>query len=127
MSGLDLQWAIVEVMGHKTFAGRIEEVEVCGAGMMRLDVPAVEGAPAFTKLLSPQSIYAINPTDEASARAAAERLRERPLDTYQLVAQPTTLRSLPSPRDDDYGEDDGPDDFDDDLESEPTGNPEVQF
>jgi hypothetical protein len=32
-------WAIVELMGHRRLAGYVREVELAGAGMLRLDVP----------------------------------------------------------------------------------------
>jgi hypothetical protein len=32
-------WAIVELMGHRRLAGYVQEVELAGAGMLRLDVP----------------------------------------------------------------------------------------
>lgn len=32
-------WAIIELMGHRRLAGYVQEVEVAGQGMLRLDVP----------------------------------------------------------------------------------------
>jgi hypothetical protein len=32
-------WAIVELMGHRTRAGHVSEVELFGAKMMRIEVP----------------------------------------------------------------------------------------
>lgn len=34
-----MSWAIVEVMGHRVYAGRIEEVTVAGVPMLRVHVP----------------------------------------------------------------------------------------
>ena len=87
-------WAIVEVMGHQTYAGRVTEQTVAGQAFVRIDVPAMkevladEGrrdppeVPAYTKLLGPSSIYAITPTSEEVARAAARKLRKEPISVY---------------------------------------------
>lgn len=32
-------WAILELMGHRRLAGYVREVELAGAGLLRLDVP----------------------------------------------------------------------------------------
>jgi hypothetical protein len=34
-------WAILELMGHRRLAGRVSEIEIAGAKMLRLDVPGV--------------------------------------------------------------------------------------
>ena len=71
------EWAIVEVMGHKQFAGHVTEQALGGASFVRVDVPEVkvgetrhhgeETLPAFTKLLGAGSIYAISPCTIRSA------------------------------------------------------------
>jgi hypothetical protein len=62
-------WGVVEVMGHKKYAGKLSEFVVGGTSFVRVDVPAVEGAHAqFCKLIGPGSVYCITPTDEATAR-----------------------------------------------------------
>lgn len=95
------EWAIVEVMGHRAFAGRVTEQAIGGASFIRVDVPQVAERQAFTKLLGAGSIYCITPCDEETAKRAAETLRSRP----------TELLSLPAPiaRDGDvYDEDEIP-------------------
>lgn len=37
-------WAILELMGHRRLAGYVREVEVAGAGMLRLDIPRLVSA-----------------------------------------------------------------------------------
>jgi hypothetical protein len=72
------QWAIVEVMGHKKYAGRVTEQQIAGHGMVRVDVPEVKVGeklqPEFTKLIGPASIYCITPVTEELARKAAARI-----------------------------------------------------
>ncbi len=63
------QWCVVEVMGHKKFAGRVTE----GAfGLVQVDVPEVklpgQTLPAFTKLFGAASIYCMTVCTEETAR-----------------------------------------------------------
>lgn len=108
-------WAIVEVMGHQTYAGFVTTEAFGGAVLFRVEVPEIpagepkelehtdyiEGAyrekgtvvkpaamPGFTKLIGAGSIYAITPCTEEAARL--QRLR--------LVGQPLQLVSLPVAR-----------------------------
>jgi hypothetical protein len=59
-------WAIVELMGHRQRAGQVSEVEICGAKMLRIDIPA-EPEP-ITEFYGGAAIYAIRPTSEEVAR-----------------------------------------------------------
>lgn len=70
--------AIVELMGHLRLAGYTTEVTIAGAGFLRVDVPDADGAVKATKYCSPQSIYAITPCDEATARRTANPPMWRP-------------------------------------------------
>jgi hypothetical protein len=88
------QWAIVEIMGHQRFAGRVSEQAVGGANFVRVDVPKNDEVDAFTKLFGPSSIYCITLVTEEVARAAAQGLRNRPVHVYdipQLRQQPLSL------------------------------------
>lgn len=79
-------WCVVEVMGHRRLAGRVTEVQIAGAGFLRVDVPDTEGedgARAFTQLLSPNSIYAITPVTEEVARELA-RLTVEPVAHWDV-------------------------------------------
>lgn len=77
-------WAVVDVMGHQRFVGRVTEQVVAGHGMVRVDVPAVGDRPAFTKLIGPGSIYAISPLGEETARAMIENTDQAPLSRYDV-------------------------------------------
>lgn len=77
-------WALVEVMGHSRYAGRVTEQAVGGCNFVRVDVPAFEGHPAFTKLLGQSSIFAITPVTEQVARGMAQQFRNSPVSVYDL-------------------------------------------
>lgn len=77
-------WGLVEVMGHSRYAGLITEQAVGGCNFVRVDVPASEGKPGFTKLLGQSSIFAITPTTEQIARGMAMNIRNAPINVYDL-------------------------------------------
>jgi len=82
------QWCIVELFGRQRFAGRVREVTLAGAGMWRLDVPAIGDAPAVTQFINPTAVYRLTPTTEAIARAMATRDRPEPVQRFELPAAP---------------------------------------
>lgn len=87
-------WAIVEVLGHQTYAGHVTEEVIAGAAFIRVDVPEysdtllnAEGpssitCPAFTKIIGPGSIYSITPVTEELARKARRGLSSPPISVY---------------------------------------------
>ncbi len=90
-------WAIVELFGHARIAGKVTEQQIGGASFIRVDVPEleirkdgcdltkaiqVERRAAFTRLFGPAAIYAITPTTEDVARAAAAALGPEPVHIY---------------------------------------------
>lgn len=83
------QWAIVEIMGRQTVAGLLTEQTIAGAGFLRIDVPTTSTQRAWSRLISPQAIYAITPVPEDIAMARAESLRVKPLTEWDL---PTEMR-----------------------------------
>lgn len=80
------EWAIVELLGHRRLAGHIQEVQLAGAGFLRLDIPAAGDDPARTQYIAPGSVYALHPTSEATARAAATSWRPEPISRWDLPA-----------------------------------------
>lgn len=64
------EWAIVEIFGHRSHAGRVREEERFGAKLLRIDVP-IKGDPAAngweTHFYGGSSIFSFTPTDEDSA------------------------------------------------------------
>lgn len=100
------QWCVVEIMGHRRFAGFVTEQVIGGTSFVRVDVPAVENfvigqreshgefLPAFSKLFGAGSIYCLTPCTEDTARAFAAQLRQRAFDVYEAPR-------LPAPETDD--------------------------
>jgi hypothetical protein len=83
------EWAIVEIMGHKRFAGRVTEQAIGGASFVRIDVPDIElktgdVLPAFTKLFGAASVYCISPTTKEAALAFAESIRAESFHRFEL-------------------------------------------
>ncbi|WP_436716584.1 hypothetical protein U8335_04005 [Roseiconus lacunae] len=78
------EWAIVDVMGHQRYIGKVTEQTVAGKGFVRVDVPAVDDRPGFTKLIGPASVHSISPVDESIARKMCETTRQTPIESYQL-------------------------------------------
>lgn len=77
-------WAIVEIMGHKRYAGHVGEQVVGGSSFVRVDVPEHGECQAFTKLFGAASIYCITPVSQDAARVAASKLEEQPLSEWDL-------------------------------------------
>lgn len=90
-------WALIEVMGHSRYAGRVTEQAVGGCNFVRVDVPAFEGHPAFTKLLGQSSIFAITPVSEQVARGMAQQFRNSPVSVYDLP-ESFRQRQIPMPQ-----------------------------
>lgn len=67
------EWAIVEIFGHRSHAGRAREEERFGSKMLRIDVP-LKGDPAAngweSHFYGGGSIFSYTPTDEASVMRA---------------------------------------------------------
>lgn len=90
-------WAIVEVMGHVTYAGYVTAETIAGKAMLRVDVPQVGPIPAFTKYISPDALYGLTPVAEETARAKAESTKATPFacwDVKQAVENNMRERGL---------------------------------
>lgn len=76
-------FAIVEVFGHQTIAGEIQKVELFGAPMVRINVPATdETHPAFTRDFNPSAIYSITYVGEEVAQYTAKAIAAKPINLY---------------------------------------------
>ena len=78
-------WCIIELMGHRRLAGYVRELNIAGAGFLRVDVPAATGdASVATQFYPPSSVYCITPTTEEIARAVAVRSNPQPVARWEL-------------------------------------------
>ncbi len=77
-------WCVVELMGHAKIAGMVTEDSIAGEGVLRVDVPEIDGHPAFTKFISPKAVYSMAPTTEEIARAVAAHERHPPVAPWML-------------------------------------------
>lgn len=82
------QWAVVDVMGHQRYVGRVTEQVIAGTGFVRVDVPTVVRSgrelPGWTKLIGTNSIYAISPVTEEIAKAMVAERNDAPISPYDL-------------------------------------------
>jgi len=85
-------WCIVELFGHQRIAGLVTEQSIGGSSFVRVDVPANDDQPSYTRLFGNGAIYAINPVSETVARAAAATYRSAPVSIYDFPE----LRALTS-------------------------------
>ena len=108
------QWCVVEIMGHKKFAGLVTEQTIGGTSFVRIDVPELLSSDGekviserFTKLFGGGSIYCITPCTEETARAFAAGLRSEAFGLYDIpkIAAPVR-RSFVDHDDDRYDDDD---------------------
>ena len=81
-------WAIVELMGHQKIAGHLTEETFAGGAFLRVDVPATAAQPAFSKFYGDKAVYCITPVSEDLARAAAEGMRPRAVEQWELPRLP---------------------------------------
>jgi hypothetical protein len=80
------EWALIELFGHQKIVGKVSEATMAGGAFLRVDVPAFNGDPAFTRFYSPGAVYSINPVSEDVARGLADRYRNVPVERYELPA-----------------------------------------
>lgn len=78
----EINWAIVELMGHRRLTGQISEETIAGAAFLRLDIPS---DPPVTQFYAPSAVYCITPTTEDVARAAMAR--PEPVSRWELESE----------------------------------------
>jgi hypothetical protein len=142
----DDTFAVVEVMGHNTFADKVSEHVIGRSAFIRVDVSEIPehrwkekrrvwsasqdhykveeieectpAMPAFTKLIGASSIYAITPCSEEVARRVAEQKRVVPVNVLDMPnGSSTRLIAAARPDDDDLDDEDDEDE-DDEAEEE---------
>lgn len=93
------QWAILELMGHRKAAGLVQEVDLFGGKLLRIDIP--EGGrdqQQISQLYGAASIYCLTIVDEETAKAFARSYRDAPLEEW------SARRMLEPPADTPKGE-----------------------
>lgn len=85
-------WAILEVMGHRRMGGMVQEVQLAGAGFLRIDIPTI--GDTITQFYPPSSIYCLTPTTEAMARAVALANQQQPVSRWELPAMDVDARRV---------------------------------
>jgi hypothetical protein len=73
MSDNNYIWAVVELMGHVTIAGRVTKPGEYG-GLWQIDIP--DGDTFRTEFFGSQSVYRVRITSEEIARAYAKPVHE---------------------------------------------------
>ncbi len=94
------EWAVVEIMGHKKFAGHVTEHAMGGASFVRIDVPEItldngQKLAAFTKLFGTGSVYCISPCTEETAKAFAARFMAESFSRFEAPRLPAPNPSEP--------------------------------
>ena len=82
-------WAILELMGHRKMAGLVQQEEVCGVAMLRIDVPGTDPTTpdlVATQYYSASALYCLTPTTESIARAFAVGVQPAPVQRWELPA-----------------------------------------
>jgi hypothetical protein len=99
-------WGLLELFGHQRLAGKLTEQSIGGVHFIRVDVPAIDGSQAYTRMFTQGAIYGMTILTEDTARRLAANLRAAPVSAYDV--QPVERR-LPAPShtdEDDHDEDD---------------------
>lgn len=80
--------------GHTKIAGTASEYNIGSASFIRIDVPETESQPAFTRIVNPSAVYAINPVTEEVARQMAKQLDEAPIQAWDIRRMQQKLLAL---------------------------------
>lgn len=118
-------WCILELMGHRRLGGYAEPVEIAGAGMIRIDIPAPEmcaervlnrecgvgpakppGPWQATQFYSPSAVYCFTPTTADVAISFARNCQPEPVSRWDLRAIPERSETVRSPAREDEDDDD---------------------
>lgn len=81
-------WAIVEQLGHMSYAAFVRQISMGTEPMLRLDIPSIalkeswQGlacvVPAFSLFIHPGTIYALHPCSEEYAKSQAVEFAKYP-------------------------------------------------
>lgn len=71
-------------MGRQVVVGLVSETTMAGGSFLRVDVPAREDQPGFTRFYRPEAIYCLSPITEALATKLLDYYRPEPVQRYEL-------------------------------------------
>jgi hypothetical protein len=77
-------YALIELFGHQRMAGKVSEQTIGNSAFIRIDVPETKTQPAFSRLLNPSAIYAINPITLEAMEEMARNLDKAPLQAWDI-------------------------------------------
>jgi len=77
-------WGLLELFGRQRLAGQLTEQTIGGVHFIRIDVPASDEVPGYTRLFTQGAIYGMTITSEEVARALAMNLRAKPVEAYEI-------------------------------------------
>lgn len=81
-------WGLLELFGHQRLAGKLTEQTIGGVHFIRIDVPAVESEPAYTRFFTQGAIYGMTVLTEDTATKLAGYLRAKPVQAYEVPSAP---------------------------------------
>lgn len=87
-------FALVELFGHTRLAGSVEEHTIGSASFIRIDIPETKERPAWTKIVNPSAVYAINPITEEVMHEFAENINEAPIEAWDIRRMHEKLLAL---------------------------------
>jgi hypothetical protein len=94
-------WGLLELFGHQRLAGELSEQTIGGCHFIRIDVPALDDIPTYTRYFTQGAIYGMTPMAEATARKLANYLRAVPVNAYELREKSTPMLTSARVDDDD--------------------------
>lgn len=97
-------FALIELFGHNRMAGKVSEQTIGGSSFIRIDVPETQRQPAFTRIINPSAVYAINPITEEVMNELAKSFNNAPIqewDIREVVAKAKKELGFPDQQDDD--------------------------
>ena len=123
-------WAVIELFGHQQLAGLVTEASIGGCSFVRVDVPEINGRPAFTKFYGNGAIYSMTPVGEAEARMALANIMPRPVSVYLIPERSSAIdyteaherTTHPEDYEDDEDERDATEYYDDEDDDEDEGD-----
>jgi hypothetical protein len=79
-------WCVVEMKGHRVYGAQVTVARLAGVDWLVCDIPDERTGRAATQIVHPDSIYALSPCDQPTARrVAAERFGQAfPLNQWEL-------------------------------------------